>query len=339
MTKRKTSLGTLAVVVWLVGAAAPPGPPPDDRIPEIAAQLEGLLAVKDVVAPDGSKVVVAGGSSGASMLLDVGRIETCLRTIGAADAWPAAWLVVQIEALSFDVVLPVRLDDSGALEDPDPVFAAERREWTVDGLRDAIREVTGRKPGGRSWNLVVQGFRTRVENRFVYDLPADRRGLLALLPEGTLLREAKAVELPGGRSYTLALVLREAEFVPSTCDDCASKILGHADTGRVILVLTDDTEVRDEVDLTDLLTSPDGRPLVPRYRCEDRDSDPAERERSIEERFSSRPRVLVLVPQDLDGDGLALEIEIVSRVEDCVARTVTLAVVPTERPKLYIVPR
>jgi len=320
-------MGALAAVVWLVGAAAPAGPPPDDRIPEIAAQLEGFLAVKDVVAPDGSKVVVAGGSSGASMLLDVGRIETCLRTIGEADAWPAAWLVVQIEALSFDVVLPVRLDDSGALV------------WTVDGLRDAIREATGRKPGGRTWNLVVQGFRTRVENRYVYDLPSDRRGLLALLPEGTLLREAKVVELPDGRRYTLALVLREAEFVPSTCDDCASRILGHADTGRVLLVLTDDTEVRDEVDLTDLLSSPDRRPLVPRYRCEDGDSDPAERERSIEERFSSRTRVPLLLPQDLDGDGLALEIEIVSRVEDCVARTVTLAVVPTERPKLYIVPR
>ena len=57
------------------------------------------------------------------------------------------------------------------------------------------------------------------------------------------------------------------------------------------------------------------------------------------ERFFDRPRVPLVVPQDLDGDGHALEIEIVSRVEDCEARSVTLAVVPAERPKLYIVPR
>ena len=57
------------------------------------------------------------------------------------------------------------------------------------------------------------------------------------------------------------------------------------------------------------------------------------------ERFFDRPRVPLVVPQDLDGDGHALEIEIVSRVEDCEARNVTLAVVPAERPKLYIVPR
>lgn len=338
MRRPNARIGTIAVVVWLVGAAQAPGPPPDDRIPELAAGLERLLATKDVVAPDGSKVVVAGGSSGSPMILDVARIETCLRTIGEADAWPAAWLVVQVEALTFDVVFPVRLDDGGALVDPEPVFAAERREWTVDDLREAVRE-SGHKPAGRSWNVVVQGFRTRVENRYVYDLPAERRGLLALFPEGTLLRDAKVVELPDGRRYTLALVLQEAEFVPSTCDDCASRIFGHADTGKILLALTDDREVCDQVDLTKLLTPPDGRALLPRYRCEDGDSDPTARDRSIAERFFDRPRVPLVVPQDLDGDGHALEIEIVSRVEDCEARNVTLAVVPAERPKLYIVPR
>ena len=328
--------GSIAAVALstsvLLGVVAAPGPEPpsDERIPQLAEQLAEFLLGESVVAPDGSRVSVVGGAKHSTALLDAGRIEACLATVGAADAWPEAWLVIQVAESSFDLILPVRLGDDGDMEQPDPVFAAARQDWSVDALRDAIREATGRKPKGRHWNLVVQGFRTRIEQRYVYDPPADRRGLLALLPEGTLLREARRVELTDGRRYTLALVMREAEFVPSTCSDCESWVVGHADTGRMLFVLTDEAEVLDEMDLESVLTPEVDRVLLPRYRCEERDGEPARQELSIDQRFGGRELVTLIRLRDSDGDGHDLEIELPLGVEGCEARTVVLGVGPVE---------
>jgi hypothetical protein len=316
--------------VGTLASAAPAPSPPEESLPELAAQLEDHLRGRAVVAPDGAVVPVVSSMAEdlSDALLDAARIEACLRTVGAAEAWPSAWLVVQVRALPYDLVLPVRLDERGRIEDPEPVFAAERREWNVDALREAIRSRTGRKPKGRTWNLVVQGFTTRVVERYVYEAPTERRGLLELLPEGTLLREATTVVLDDGSRHTLALVLQDAELVPSTCDDCNAWMIGHADTGRILLVLTGADAIEDELDLTPVLHGVDGAPLLARYRCEEGDRDPEFRRTPIGERFAGRePRVLIRL-EDLDGDGRALEIRLTSSVEGCEAKTVRLGVDP-----------
>ena len=332
--------GLLVLAALTTAARTPSPPPPPEAVPELAAQLADLLGGRTVTAPDGATVPVmvpieAEGSEG---LLDATRLEACLRTVGAAEAWPSAWVVVRVEAVTFDLILPVRLDDDGRIEEPEVVFAATRREWTVDALRDAIRSETGRKPKGRTWNVVVQGFTTRVEHRYVYETPTERHGLLELLPEGTLLREATTVKLPGGGRYTLAVVLQEAELVPSSCDDCVSRMIGHADTGRILLVLASDTQVEDELDVTPLLAGSASRPLLPRYACDEGDRDLSRGETPIGERFAGRREVELIRLQDLDGDGLALEISLLSGVLDCEAHSVLLGVDPSA-PELLVIDR
>jgi len=329
----------MVVLAALTSAAKSPPPPPTppEAVPELAAQLAVFLEDRTVTAPDGATVpvMIPSAVDGSEGLLDTTRLEACLRTVGVAEAWPSAWLVVRVEAVAFDLILPVRLDDEGRLEDPEIVFTAARQEWTVDALRDAIRSETGRKPKGRTWNVVVQGFTTRVEHRYVYEVPTERRGLLELLPEGTLLREATTVKLPGGR-YTLAVVLQEAELVPSSCDDCTSWMIGHADTGRVLLVLASDAEVVDELDVTSLLAGSASRPLLPRYACDEGDRYPSSGETPIGERFAGRPEIELIRLEDLDGDGLALEISIFSGVSDCEAEKVRLGVGPLA-PELRVI--
>jgi hypothetical protein len=319
-------------------AKTPSPPPPPEAVPELAAQLEVFLADRTVTAPDGATVpvMIASAVGGSDGLLDVTRLEACLKTVGFAEAWPNAWLVVRVEAVAFDLILPVRLDDEGRIEDPEIVFTAARREWTVDALRDAIRSETGRKPKGRTWNVVVQGFTTRVEHRYVYEMPTERRGLLELLPEGTLLREATTVKLSGGKRYTLAVVLQEAELVPSSCDDCTSWMIGHADTGRVLLVLASDAEVVDELDVTSVLAGSASRPLLPRYACDEGDRYPSSTETPIGERFAGRREIELIRLEDLDGDGLALEISMISGVSNCEAESVQLGIDPTA-PELRVI--
>jgi hypothetical protein len=331
--------GIVILAVLAIAAGAPPPSPPPEAVPELAAQLAEHLRDRTVVAPDGTSVPVMaeGASAGPTGLLDTTRIEACLRTIAAGDAWPSAWLVVQVRDVPFDLVLPAFLGDDGGIEEPEIVFAAERREWTVDGLREAIRAETGRKPRGRAWNVIVQGFRTRIERRYVYEVPGERRGLLELLPEGTLLREATTVRLAGGERYTLALVLQQAELVPSSCEDCASWMIGHADTGRILLVLVSDTEVAAELDVTPWLAGAPDRPLLPRYACNEGDRRPSFAESPIGERFAGRGELELLRLRDLDGDGLELEFSLLSGVSSCEPEYVRLGVGPGT-PELRIVP-
>jgi hypothetical protein len=331
------SIAVALAATTVLAKSPPPPPPPPEAVPQLAAQLADHLRDRTVLAPDGASVAVMAATEeeGPEGLLDATRLEACLRTVGDAEAWPSAWLVVQVEAVSFDLVLPVRLDDGGQVEAPETVFAAPRRQWTVDALRDAIRSETGRKPKGRTWNLVVQRFTTRVVNRYIYQAPTERRGLLELLPEGTLLREARTVKLATGERYTLALVLQEAELVPSRCGDCDSWMVGHADTGRILLVLASDAEIVDRLDLTPLLAGESGRPLLPRYPCEEGDREPEFEHTPIAERFAGRREVELIRLEDLDADGLALEISILSGVSDCEAEQVAVVVGPSA-PKLRV---
>jgi len=319
--------GSATLLLVLAAGMVAPGTaaetwPTEEEIPALAYMLFEQLREKDVKLPDGTMVRVAGMPSrqieGVSVLLTPERVEECLYTVGEAQGWPETWVIARDETYSFDLVFPVRLTIDGRIENPDPVLAMARREWDVAELRRAVREATGRKPRGRDWTLVVQGFTRRVIEHLVYEVPPrPDRGLMALLPEGTLLREASAVDLGDGRHHTLAIVLEQAEFVPSRCGSCAARLYGHADTGRIFVVLTDDERIEDRVELTSYLLGEQGRPLLPRYECTDEDRDPEARKVPHEERFAERATVTLIRLRDLDGDGHALELSLVAGFEDC----------------------
>ena len=323
-----------------MGAKEQPVPPSDDEIPSLALALSEKLRNRTVKLPDGSWVPIIDSSAERGALLTQERIETCLSTVSEAGAWPSAWLVIQVRTLPFDLVMPVRLDEDGRVEDPDPVFTVERREWDVEGLRTAIREETDRKPRGRAWSLVVQSFTKRIVDHYVYNLPdkdEPRKGLMALMPEGSLLREARSVNLGDGRPHTLAIVLQEAEFLPSSCEGCAAKLFGHADTGKILLALAGENELEDSLDLTDFLKGEDGRPLLARYGCEENDRTPDGREGTIDERFSKRPLLELMRLDDLDGDGQALEFSLPSSYEDCGSHEEIILGVDADEAKLRVV--
>ncbi|MDX1388898.1 MAG: hypothetical protein R3344_06885 [Acidobacteriota bacterium] len=316
-----TLIAVLALVATVPHGVAQPAPTAED-IPSLAFMLFEHLREKDVRLPDGTIARVAGlpsrQSGAVSALLTPSRVEACLRTFHEAQAWPTAWMVVQDKTYAFDLVFPVALTVDGRVADPDPVFAVERRDWTVEELRSIVKERTGRKPRGRESNLVIQGFSQRIIEHYVYDVPPrPDRGLMSLLPEGALLREAIPVDLGDGRPHTLALVLERAEFIPSRCDDCAPRLFGHADTGKIYLVLTDDQQIVDQMELTPYLIGEQGRALLPRYECIEEDRDPEARKTPIDERFAERALVPLLVLEDLDRDGRALEFSLVSSFTDC----------------------
>jgi hypothetical protein len=320
---RLTATAVFMLATAMLATATPAQTrPTEGEIPALAFILFEQLRDKDVRLPDGTMVRVAGMPSrqieGVSVLLTPERVEECLRTVGEAQGWPEAWVVAQDETYEFDLVFPVRLAIDGRIENPDPVLALTRREWDVPELRRAVREATGSKLRGRDWTLVVQGFTRRVIERFVYEVPPrPDRGLMALLPEGTLLREASMVELGDGRHHTLAIVLEQAEFVPSNCRSCAARLYGHADTGRIFAVLTDDERIEDRVELTSYMLGEQGRPLLPRYECTDEDRDPEARKIPHDERFAERETVTLIRLRDLDGDGHALEFSLIGGFEDC----------------------
>ena len=84
------------------------------------------------------------------------------------------------------------------------------------------------------------------------------------------------------------------------------------------------------MDLESVLTPEVDRVLLPRYRCEERDGEPARQELSIDQRFGGRELVTLIRLRDSDGDGHDLEIELPLGVEGCEARTVVLGVGPEE---------
>lgn len=297
MTRRPFAVVSCFLVATAFAKA--PAPPPAGKIPELAARLAEHLEAVEVVLPD-------GGRAGAVEALDARRAEQALRTMGDAQAWPAAWLVVQDLGKPWDLVLRVELGADGALLRPSTVFATTRREWDDAAFDGAYQAATGsRPPRDRNRNLVVQTFTRRTETVFVYDLPATgagAKGLMALLPEGSLLRESKAVRWSDGRLFTVAVVLVRPRFVPSACgkDD----LRDHADSGGVMLYLAGEASIEASLDLTESFREePSGRPMVPHWACAPGDEDPALRDRDPLARFGERAQVRLMAtfrPEDAE---------------------------------------
>ena len=232
--------------------------------------------------------------------------------------FPAAWLVVQQDRVDYDLMLRVTLDETGLIRQPDIYFTTPHREWQIGDIKSMVRRITGKRPpraGAR--RLTVHQFSSRIVTTFVHQgsrTNADTGGLAALLPEGTLIREAVSLRFRE-HGLTLALVLSDAEFVPSTCEACDAGLFGHHDRGNAALVLTDRERVLDRLELGELLG--DRRPRIPRYRCLEGDDELVKNEQSLWAKVSKRASIELLEPIDADGDGKAFEVALPGEVTAC----------------------
>ncbi len=325
---RKTAPAVAAVFLF---AAALGAEQDADRVGNLLRSLDGV----SVALPDGGEAAVIGPEGG---LLGADEVATCVETVDEAQAWPALWLVVQREGTPLDLVMRLeRREGSGVVADF--VFATPRRDWDAADVRRLARERLGRKPPREGQgNLVVQGFSKRVEHHFRYRLARSDKGLGALLPEGTMIRASQSLDLDAGGRYTLALVIEEPTFHPADCSSCGAAVFGHADSGRVALVLADGQQLLDRLELTPMLGGSEGIPLVPRFRCEEGDTL-LPRDDTVWERLSSRRPVPLLEPTDRDGDGRALEVEIPAALSDCETWSSLVVAVDERELRLRVVGR
>jgi len=274
-------------------AASKTGPPipADGDLPALASSLAERLAAKTLRAPDGSDVAIG-------TILDAGRTESCLRTIAKGGGWPASWLIVSDSTKPYDLVLRVALAADGTIADPEAAFLASRREWNDATFDAAFQVATGKKPAReRQRNVVIQSFTKKVVTDYVYDLPTTgpgAKGLLALLPEGSLIREASAVELGDGKRRTLAVVLIRPRFVPADCSTGEGRRVGHRDTGGVLIALAGESALEDKLDITELIRATAGDVLLPRVACEPGDVEPGAIDALVERRFEGRESVRLL---------------------------------------------
>lgn len=299
----------VAIVLLALDVVVPAVPAATD---EDLAALSGTLAARTVRPPGKAGAVAVFGTDDGSAVLDPTRLATLLATVEEAEAWPDLWAVVQDEGLDWDLVLRLTLEDSGAVV-PGDAAAVARRPWDdARALRDAVRDALGRKPDGKFRNVVVQGFTKRIVTLYPYeavDVPRDR-GLLALLPEDAILREARTVTLSDGRRYTLALILRGARFEPADCGTPRGRALGHLDRGTVLAVLAGPDGLAAELDLGAQGADGarfDGEGALPRYRCAEGESPETLEPARVRDWIRARDPMTLLVPEDRDGDGHALE--------------------------------
>jgi len=169
--------------------------------------------------------------------------------------------------------------------------------------------------------------------QYVYsepETPAREGSLRALLPAGAMIREARALDLEGSR-FTLALVLLNARFLPSSCGDCGAAVFGHADSGTILLVLTDEQEILSQLDLTPRLRGLDGTPLLPRHPCVGAAGEPP----SAEQLQAAEP-IPLLNLVDLDDDGRELELELPAERLDCDRHTTLIAAIRPQGPALAL---
>jgi len=286
-----------------------------------AGWVEALTA-RTVEPPQGGAVALYGEDGIA--LLDAGRLAACLAALDEAGAWPEAWLVVVDLARPYDVVVAVRSVDGAEVVE---AFAAERVEWDVDGVRRAARAALGRKPRTRVDTVVVQEFSRRVVDRYPYAVPADgaRQGLLAAVPPGAVLRDAATVDLGAGGPYTLAIVMRDARFVPARCAPGEDR---HVDVATFELVLTDASTALAALDLTAWYRETRGQALaLPRFACAAGDAAGSADPELVRGWIRDRPADPLLDAEDLDGDGRALE----SRVPTAGGETIVVGVDPASR--------
>jgi hypothetical protein len=320
-------------------ASSKPAPPRSEDLPALAASLAEALQGKTVTLPSGESIAVVASEGDA--LLSPKRIEQSLATIGEADAWPSAWLVVQDSGRDFDLVMHVRLEASGGVEAPDVVFAAPRREWDDAALESAVKAAGGKAPKERRRNLVIQSFSKRVETTYVYEVPKQAKGdkgLAPLLPEGSLIREARSVELGDGRRHTIAIVQLRPTFLPSDCRSCEDRFHGHADAGPVSIVLAGETALEDTLDVTEALRGSGKKALVPRYACTEDDAQVLRAGGT--ERFGGREPIRLLELADYDGDGQALEVALDGEFLECNRHGSVVVAIDAKESKLrLLVPR
>lgn len=296
MQRLAAALGIALALSIAQAAPKPEAPiPSDDALPALASSLASRLADKKLRAPDGSDVALG-------TLLDAGRLTTCLRTIAAGGGWPASWLIVSDSTKPYDLVMRVALAPDGTIADPETAFYASRRDWDDAAFDAAFHAATGKKPPReRQRNVVIQSFTKKTVTDYVYELPATgpgAKGLLALLPEGSLIREAPAVDLRDGKHHTLAIVLVRPRFVPADCATKEGRRTGHRDSGGILLVLAGESELEDTQDITEVVRAASGAVLLPRFVCEPGDIEPGAIDALVDAMFEGREPVRLL---DLSG--------------------------------------
>ena len=265
--------------------------PPPDKLPELAQSLAGRLASKTLAAPDGKQVAVG-------TILDEARLTTALKTIDQGQGWPAAWLIVTDVAVPYDLILRIQLKEDGTIADPDTMFLAARREWDDDAFDAAFKAATGKKPPReKQRNVVQQSFTKRTVTDYVYNLPktgAGAKGLLALLPEGSYLRDSTAVDLRDGMRHTVAIVLNNPHFVPADCSTPEGMKTGHRDSGGITVVLTDEKTLTDSLDITDAVKRATGASMLPKTACAPGDTDAGAIDDLVNRQFAGREQVRLL---------------------------------------------
>ena len=283
------AIGALALTPLAAKVEIPP--PPAEKIPELAASLLARIAGRSLPAPDGTKVAVGS-------ILDATRMEASLRTIGHAQGWPASWLVASDATLPYDLVMRVALAPDGSIEDPATMFLAARSSWDDAAFDAAFKTATGAKPPReRSRSLVIQTFTKKIATHYVYDLPPTgkgAKGLLSLLPEGSLIREADGIDLRDGLHHTLAIVLVRPSFVPADCATEEGRASGHRDDGGILLVLAGEHALEDSLDITDVVRAAAGSALLPRFACEPGDTEAGAIDRLVDAKFEGREAVRLI---------------------------------------------
>jgi hypothetical protein len=284
-------VAALAIALGLSASKSEPAAPADSALPALAASLASRLAAKTLRAPDGSDVAIG-------TILDAARAETCLRTIGKGGGWPASWLIVSDGTKPYDLVLRVALAPDGTIPEPETTFLAPRREWDDAGFDAAFKAATGKKPPHeRERNVVVQSFTRKSVTQYVYDLPATgkgAKGLLALLPEGSLIREATAIDLGDGKHHTVAVILMRPRFVPADCATAEGRRTGHRDEGGIVLVLAGESALEDRLDVTEQVRAATGATLLPRFTCVPGDVEPGAINALVDGKFEGREPVRLL---------------------------------------------
>jgi hypothetical protein len=311
--------------------------PAAEQVGQLAGDLGARLLGRTIQASDGSRVTLFGAEDAIPPpILTPDRLSRCLATISEAQAWPSAWLVVQDTSRKDDLVLRIRLAEEGRIADPDPIFmAARREEWDAPAIDRAVREATGSKPA-REKNVVVQSFTKRTETTYVYEPSREEhaQGLLALLPKGALIREAKRIELGDGKFHTVALVLLDAKFVPSTCSSCAARATGHVDTGKVLAILAGEKALEQTLDLTPVYREHGAEPFLPRYACAPGDEAAAPRaEGETGSRFGGRESVPLLMLERAPGGERSFRLPI---RDDCEHRSSVTLAVSSDPPRIRV---
>lgn len=296
MQRVLAGLGMAFSIATAHAAPAPQPPfPSDEALPAMASSLATRIAGTTLRAPDGGDVALG-------TVLDAARLETCLRTIAKGGGWPASWLIVSDSTKPYDLVLRIALARDGTIADPETAFLASRRSWDDASFDSAFRAATGKKPPReKQRNVVIQAFTKKTVTDYVYALPGTgpgAKGLLALLPEGSLIREAPSIDLRDGKHHTLAIVLVRPRFVPADCSTESGRRTGHRDSGGILLVLAGESELEDKLDVTEIVRAASGDVLLPRFRCEPGDVEPGAIDALVDARFEGRESVRLL---DLSG--------------------------------------